>query len=367
MSTDSSLYLTDDNKRIIQTLLNRKAAEYVPEESPSDGHKIALVIEGGGMAGVITGALVTAIRDLGLIHYVDAIYASSAGAAAAAHLLADTPEIATMDYVEDFVDGRFLSISRAFRYAMRHMLGWEQTEPPGMDPNITSGIWRGTVNPEKILDVQKVLDHKVPLHIIVSDIDDMQTKVVSNFKSCEEFLLYLSAGCLVPGVAGQPIIGTTGDTEGHRLVDGKTTRVSPVQICLDAGYDMALVLTSRCEGSSLKNKGVKAASMDWIITQFCRLVEKDWASGSRLVKFSRDNARENDEEVKRAMNDPRVIFLGLPPDYPRVSSACMDPEILREAAVVAYKRAIQVLSLGTQEPTVPPRWHWPKHSVHAFC
>lgn len=45
-----------------------------------DGFKLGLVVEGGGMRGIISGAMLMALQDLGLTGVFDAAYGSSAGA-----------------------------------------------------------------------------------------------------------------------------------------------------------------------------------------------------------------------------------------------------------------------------------------------
>lgn len=52
----------------------------------SDDHKVALAVEGGGMRGVLSAAMVTAIKDRGLRNAFDEIYAVSAGAVNSAYL-----------------------------------------------------------------------------------------------------------------------------------------------------------------------------------------------------------------------------------------------------------------------------------------
>src|SRR5919107_1903089 len=43
------------------------------------GARVALVVEGGGMRGAVTGGMVLGLDELGLAHAFDAAYGSSAG------------------------------------------------------------------------------------------------------------------------------------------------------------------------------------------------------------------------------------------------------------------------------------------------
>lgn len=54
---------------------------------PSDGYRVALAIEGGGMRGCVTAGMVTAIHYLGLEDTVDVVYGSSAGTVIGAYFI----------------------------------------------------------------------------------------------------------------------------------------------------------------------------------------------------------------------------------------------------------------------------------------
>ena len=54
---------------------------------PSDGYRIALSVEGGGMRGCVTAGMVTAIHYLGLEDTVDVVYGSSAGTVIGAYFI----------------------------------------------------------------------------------------------------------------------------------------------------------------------------------------------------------------------------------------------------------------------------------------
>jgi predicted patatin/cPLA2 family phospholipase len=317
----------------------------------ADGHKIALVIESGGMAGVVTGAQLTAIHDLGLTPCFDSIYANSAGTAGAAYLLAGTPALGTSIYFEDLANDKFLSARRMFSYAVRHFRGRPQTQPPGMDLGYMLDILTGKTRKDKRLDLQKVLARKGLLKIVFTDLDDRAVKTVSDFESPGELLHYIHASCLVPGIAGPALMGEN----GHRLVDGKVTRNSPVRLALDDGYDMVLVLSARPEGSMLKQSGI-AALIDMIVIQFIRIVALDRNEARELARFARDNARTNHEEIEAAKRDPRVQFIGLPQHHKRIASTCINASLLRQCAVTAYGHAVGMLSGDSEIPAVPDLW-----------
>ncbi len=71
---------------MIRALTARRAAGSQPG-ARDDGLRIALVIEGGGMRGVISAGMALALDELGLVPAFDAVYGASAGAISGAWLL----------------------------------------------------------------------------------------------------------------------------------------------------------------------------------------------------------------------------------------------------------------------------------------
>src|SRR5450755_26329 len=81
----------------------------------ADDARIALVIEGGGMRGIVAGGAVSALHDLGVTNCCEAVYGASAGAISGAYLLAGTPHAGTRLYTDRLVSGRFIDASRLLR------------------------------------------------------------------------------------------------------------------------------------------------------------------------------------------------------------------------------------------------------------
>jgi len=67
---------------VIDLIAQRKKQKSLPERR-NDPYTLALVIEGGGMGGIISGGMVVALEALGLLETFDQIHAASAGGYAA--------------------------------------------------------------------------------------------------------------------------------------------------------------------------------------------------------------------------------------------------------------------------------------------
>ena len=90
-------------------LCSQRAADKSQLNKRLDTAHIALVIEGGGMRGVVTGGMVSELQDLGWGDVFDSIHGSSAGACAAAYFAAKQSEFGTSIYYEDINNKNFIN------------------------------------------------------------------------------------------------------------------------------------------------------------------------------------------------------------------------------------------------------------------
>ena len=68
----------------------------------ADPYHLALVIEGGGMRGVVSGGMVSALEERALLRCFDSVHGSSAGACAGAYFVAGQARLGTRIFYEDW-------------------------------------------------------------------------------------------------------------------------------------------------------------------------------------------------------------------------------------------------------------------------
>ena len=78
----------DQREHPVVALIRRRRDEGSTPGARADGRRVALVIEGGGMRGVVSAGMTAAIEQLGLRDSFDEVHGASAGAFNAAFLLA---------------------------------------------------------------------------------------------------------------------------------------------------------------------------------------------------------------------------------------------------------------------------------------
>jgi predicted patatin/cPLA2 family phospholipase len=187
-----------------------------------DGHRIALVVSGGGMRGVYAGGMAHALDEAGLGDCFDVVYGSSAGAYIGAALLLGDGRGAAHIFFEDmacraFIDPRRLRTRRPM-VSLDHLLG-------------------------HILTVTKPLPWDAlcgsPLRVIATAADDLTAHVLEP-RNVPEWKLALRATAAIPFLAGRPV-----NLHGRRWIDGSVAEPLAVPRALRDGATHVLALVNR--------------------------------------------------------------------------------------------------------------------------
>jgi len=212
----------------VAALLRSRAENPTPRTERKDPFHLALVIEGGGMRGVVTGGMVTAIEQLGLLHCFDTIHGSSAGACAGVYLTAGQAAVGTSIYFEDINNAKFISLYRGLR---------------GGATMSADFLIDRVMHVEKPLNYQAVLSELGFLHIVTTSVRTAATRVFSSWSTASALFTALKASILIPVIAGGSIA-----IDGEALVDGGVVQPLAVDSAVAAGATHILALLSRRQG-----------------------------------------------------------------------------------------------------------------------
>lgn len=237
---------------VLEALLARKRSESVPGER-TDGMRIGLAVEGGGMKGVISAGACGEILRSGFADCFDAVYGSSAGAMNLTYYLANQPE-GIRAYEEDLVDGGFLDLrrlpalnrGRKGRKGKRNEDGSDDDEEeekvqPAMDVSyLVDGVMDGTTN--RALRWDLLMNSRVPLKVVATSLDTLTPVVLEGpWRGVEDLKQCLKASAAVPTLAGpEPVMW-----RGQRLVDAAVMEPVPVHAAIADGCTHVLVLCTR--------------------------------------------------------------------------------------------------------------------------
>ena len=205
-----------------------------------DDYRVALVVEGGCMRGVISAGAVTALEQLHLAQRFDAVYGVSAGAFDCAYMLAGQAVMGTTIYFDDLPAARLVRARRilaarppiALDEIVDEIVGGESasTSPPSRTPGPSSMC-------------SPPASSTAPL------------------KSPHGPLLErLRAAARVPLLSGPPV-----GINGCRLYDGGLLSPLPVDLAAADGATHILVLRTRPDGPAVRRHAhVERAMLSWL-------------------------------------------------------------------------------------------------------
>lgn len=199
----------DANHPVLKLLRQRRQEESKPGER-SDPHKVGLAVEGGGMRGVVSAAMLTALDDGGFFNSIDTVYACSSGAINAAYYLAGGTWYPLSIYFDDLTTPKFVDLRRAF------------TKTPILNIDYAFNEVMANIKP---LDYGAVLRSPVSFHVSITLVDELKTIVTQSLGSEENLQQALQASSWLP-VA---LKGTT-TYDGKRAVDGGVLTALPFRL-----------------------------------------------------------------------------------------------------------------------------------------
>jgi predicted patatin/cPLA2 family phospholipase len=215
-----------------QVLHERRAAHSKPGDR-SDGYKVGLAIEGGGLRGVISAAMLTLLEDLEFADVFDEIYSCSSGSVNAAYFIMRRTWFPLSIYFDDLTTGEFLDF--------RRILSWQA--PMNLDY-----VFDDVLVKRKPLDYEFIMKAKQRLHVMVTDIDALESLDVSDFGSAQDLRSALMASAWLPlATKGVAIF------RGKRAIDGGVLQFHPFRAAINDGCTHILSLSTRPIGP-LKTK-----------------------------------------------------------------------------------------------------------------
>jgi len=294
----------------------------------ADGHRVALVLEGGGMRGVVSAAMTAALERLGLTPCFDLVVGSSAGAINGAALLAGAAQQASAAYCGPLA-------SRSFVNPLRILRG-----KPVIDVNDVRAL-AGGLDPH---GHERVVDGPVALHCVAVDVESARTVDLQGMRTRHELWDAILASSRMPWAGGPPI-----EIGGRRYLDGGMGAPIPVAEALVAGATHVLALQTRPHGVPRKSASRIAD----------RLIERHLARlNPALVQLYRDRIAAYEmhvEDIAQRTADagagpPHVLGVRPAAGTPCVGQLERRPAILGAAAADAERLVEQALSAGAFRP-----------------
>lgn len=322
--------LWSDKHPVLQLLRARRASKSEPGNR-DDAFKVGLAVEGGGVRGVVSAAMLCALEDLGYADSFDDIYSCSAGAVNAAYFMNRRTWFPLTIYFDDLSTGEFLNFRRVlFRKAV-------------MDLNY---VFDHVLVKRKPLDYEKVINAQQRFHVIITDVDALKPLDVSEFTSVDDLRSAMVASTWLP-------LATKGTAtfRGGGAIDGGVLMHHPFRAAIADGCTHILSLSTRPIGPlktkiSITNR-IAARSLERMRPGLGRAFidsahqylnkEKPYLAHNRL------NPGEN----------PSILDLAPLPGTPEVKRHELDRSRLLDGARSAYRTVH--LALERKDVIVVPR------------
>lgn len=213
---------------VVQVLLDRVRSESKPG-ARNDAHRVALVIEGGAMRGVVSAGMATGLEVLGLRDAFDVVYGSSAGACAGAFFLAGQAQSGARLYYEAVNNRQFIDV---FRGLQRRAI---------VDLDF---LFDNVLRTRHPIDFAAIQRSRVDLVVLASHVDGkygteehVEAVRLSDFEDADDLMGALHASCRMPILGGEPFT-----YRGMRYWDAAIVQPVPIYAALADGCTHILVL-----------------------------------------------------------------------------------------------------------------------------
>jgi predicted patatin/cPLA2 family phospholipase len=287
----------------------------------SDPYRVAMVLEGGGMRGVVSAGMTSALERLGLTRCFDLVVGSSAGALNAAALVAGVARPAAAMY-------HTVLASRKFVNPVRLLFG-----RPALDVRFVLAHASEDVDAGRHA---RTIESPIRLHCVALDVDSASTREFTGMRTKDELWQVLLATTRMPWVGGDPV-----RIDGRRYIDGALTCPIPVGHAFGAGATHVLVLQTRPYGVPRSAGGLGerliARHLRGLNPALVPLWHDRVAAYEDLVA---DIARRSEA---RDGEGPHVLGLRPPAGTPVVTQLERRPKVLARAAADAERLVMEKL------------------------
>ncbi len=207
-----------------------------------DPYKVGLVVEGGGMRGVIAGGMAIGLEALHMQPALDSMYGNSAGALTALHIAAEQTPQGTSAFYQDLTDKRFINLTR-----------YPVVNIPYMAYEV--------LGKKKPINWEKANSSPVEMHIYITSALDSEVIDVSSFRDRQHFHDIMHYTARLPVLGGMPIK----DGDRYYTDGGAVMSTIPLQAAIDDGCTHILALLTQPAGYKQKEGSLERYALSAIL------------------------------------------------------------------------------------------------------
>ncbi|MDE3133935.1 MAG: patatin-like phospholipase family protein [Acidobacteriota bacterium] len=325
--------MTEDQRQhpVIELIRRRRDQGSRPGER-DDGRRVALVIEGGGMRGVVSAGMTAAIEQLGFTDAFDEVHGASAGAFNAAFLIAGQASYLAGLYQHGFGNPTFVSVRRVLRGRSLFNMDY-----------VVNEVWRT----QRPLRTERILQSAIELHCTATDVETAAVVDLTELRDDAEIRTAMLASARLPWLSGAPV-----PFRGRMLFDATLAEAVPVHVPRRTATDM-LVLQTRPHGITHTPLSSSLANLtDRYLVRFNpALVELRRTRSARYDALIGELARQS-RDVDAS---PRVSVIRPPAGSPMIGQMENRTAAMASAAGNGFRAAWMALEGSDPEVVSVPR------------
>lgn len=286
---------------VIEVLKRRRAGER------DDGYRVAVALEGGGLRGVVSGAMLIALHDLGFADHVDVYYGTSSGSINVTYFAAGGSWNALSVYYDHLTNGfvpRLPLVSR-------------------LDMDLLDRVMRFQVP----LDVTALRRSTRDTRIVLTNVKDVRPEIVP-IRNVDDPVSYLIAGSWLPLLAGRPV-----ELKGRDYLDGGLLYADPTLAALDESCSHILAVNTTGEVAETHHSRRLRVAMKVLLNDWHRGLGDGYFNARREWDVLREHLSSN-RSVR--VNGSIVTRIRPAPGSHQVKRLTMDRALLLDGARVGY-------------------------------
>jgi len=216
-------------------IVRGRAASRSKPGARDDQWRVALVLEGGAMRGVISAAMAAGLEQLGLLNSFDDVFGASVGAINGAAFIAGRAALCTASYYNEMTTPEFFDLKRLFRGR------------PALSLSFVLDISAEVTRP---IPWDRVVTSPIRLHPIATSLTTLSWTDLGaeGFVDKRDLKDALRASAQYPVLAGPPV-----NYREDRYLDASLSISVPADPAVQAGCTHLLVLRTRPEGQERKS------------------------------------------------------------------------------------------------------------------
>lgn len=287
-----------------------------------EGARLALVVEGGGMRGAVSGGMVLGLHQLGLDGAFDAAYGSSAGTLNAMWLLSGRVEDGIPTWTDPALVDELISRRRAFG---RRPIVDVKTLVEQRYEQLSPGLF------EAVLAVRTEL-HPIATEVATGEAVDLHRQIADEATLRQA----IRASATLPLLSGRPVT-----IDGSRYLDAGLSAAIPFRFAFADRATHVLVLRSRRQGEfATRPTGASARVMARLLARIDPAVARAFISRAEREAVDEELLARHDADPQTT---PHVLSIRPAPGSPVPARLERDIEVVRaglEAGRQALHRAL---------------------------